>query len=66
MADLDLDQAAEAYARELDDVVFDVCLLGMGPDGHVASIFPEHPSSYAEGEVIPYEHRRSRLRSGSV
>ena len=50
---LDLDQAAEAYARELGDVIFDICLLGMGPDGHVASIFPEHPSSYAEGEVIP-------------
>jgi 6-phosphogluconolactonase len=48
----DLDQAAENYATQLRGVDFDICLLGMGPDGHVASIFPEHPSSYATGTVI--------------
>jgi 6-phosphogluconolactonase len=47
----DPDRAAEAYADVLGAPEFDVLMLGVGEEGHTASIFPDSPAVH--------EHTRS-------
>ena len=50
------EEAARIYEEILEGVAIDVCLLGIGPDGHTASLFPNAPTlDERERLVVPAE-----------
>lgn len=62
---LSLDAAARAYEEELARFgsasepwpSFDVCFLGVGPDAHIASLFPDRPEiQIVDRAVVPVRH----------
>lgn len=63
---IDLDEAARRYADELARFAqpggpqwpsFDMCFLGVGPDAHIASLFPDRAEILdTEHAVLPVRH----------
>ena len=64
------DEAARSYEQEIrktlgDSPVLDLILLGLGPDGHTASLFPESPA-LNEKEKLVVGNRVAKLNTDRI
>ena len=50
-ADGDIDLVAESLSKELENIEIDLNIIGVGPDGHIASLFP--------GAIFQQDNRNS-------